>query len=108
MRARRNSIEVLEDLLVAVRDATGVGLSGLVLSAVGLYGVLAYTVSLRTSEFAVRQAFGASARQLTGLVVGDNYNATGEPGEPQHWFGSLTNSVWFTWTPTRVGSPSVL
>ena len=43
----------------------------LVLCAVGLYGVLAYTVSLRTREFAIRIALGARQRNVARAVVHD-------------------------------------
>jgi predicted permease len=45
------------------------GLVGLVLSAVGLYGLLALQVARREREFGIRSALGATARQIIQLVA---------------------------------------
>jgi ABC-type antimicrobial peptide transport system permease subunit len=44
---------------------------GLLLCAVGLYGILGYSVARRLREFAVRIALGARRRDVMRLVVHD-------------------------------------
>ncbi len=61
---------------VAVWLAAAFGATGLLLAALGLYGLLAFRVQSRRKEIGIRMALGASARQIGRLVVGEGVRLT--------------------------------
>lgn len=45
------------------------GLMGLVISSIGIYGVMSFTVARRVKEFGIRRALGAQGSRVVGAVV---------------------------------------
>lgn len=69
----RTQAEAINRYLLNERMVTGLfalfGVLGLVLSCIGLYGLLSYNVALRTREIGIRVALGAQRRDALFLII---------------------------------------
>ena len=61
---------IVPERLIAMLSGS-FGTLGLILAAIGLYGLLAYTAARRTKEIGVRMALGATPGAVTWMVLRD-------------------------------------
>jgi predicted permease len=62
---------------VAAAVTGALGSTGLLLAAVGLFGILSFSTAQRTREIGVRLALGASRRGIVRMVLGDGLRLVG-------------------------------
>ncbi len=58
-----------QTLAILTEAMAGMGLLGLVLAMVGLYGLMSYSVSLRSREMGIRLAIGADRAGVLGMIL---------------------------------------
>jgi len=73
--------ELLDQFYVGIRVfnavLSGFGVLALLLAALGVYGMLAYSVSRRRREIGLRMAIGAETHRVVGMVLGEGLKMAG-------------------------------
>ena len=95
----RSMSEQIAQFMYSLRAAAWtwnlIGAFGLILAAVGLAGVTAYSVRQREHEIGIRVALGAQKRDVLGLVMGEGAVLV---------IGGTTIGMFFTWAGIRAMS----